>query len=403
MKIILILLSLSLMLQASYTKMLKLYQAGHYSQTIKEAKHSLEEYSNPQLHLLWAKSAQKLGNEKDAMGAYERVLILDENNEEAFTALNTLYENSNRQNLSANADNEDNNKMKVRANIALGYDSNVNVNPGSAALDDFFGTVGSQGKIGSKFLRFSANMTYTYYFENYPGWFAKGVLDFYNQSNFSAHRYDLRVATTEVGLGYESDRYRLYLPLRYNSVHYLDKNLLEHYEFLPHITLPVFDATFLDVNALYIQRAYLDSIDNVNDADTWGLGTGLYFPLYGSRASVHLQYEKRTSSQSTHNKFLDANFFRIDASIQHYFTPELYIELTYLYRYGDYSDDIGTLLVPDSTLRKDDFNQIDVELTYNISKKYALYARDTYSNNRSTYTPSRYTKNIIMFGIKLNY
>ncbi len=392
------------MLQASYTQMLQYYNAGQYTQALKEGKHSFKSYDNPKLHLLWAKSAQKLGKTEEAMSAYERVLILDADNQEAQSALEAIYTKSNRSNLDISFDeNVRSDALKIRANVALGYDDNINVNPGGDALDNYFGIIGSQGKIGSRFLRFSANMAYTYYFEDYEGWFAKGVLDFYDQSNFSAHLYDLRVATMEVGIGYENDSYRLYLPLRYNATHYLDKNLLEHYQFLPHITLPVWESALLDINALYIQRAYVDAVDNVNDANTLGLGAGLYFPLYGDKVSLHLQYEKRTSDQNVHNKFLDAKFFRFDTSIQHHFTPKLFMDLSYLYRYGDYSDNIGTLILPNSNTRKDDFNQIDVKLTYDMSKKYALYLRDTYAKNNSNYAPIKYSKNVMMFGVEFTY
>jgi tetratricopeptide (TPR) repeat protein len=389
-------------LQANYTKMLNDYTSGKYKSAIKEGKSSYDEYNNPKLHLLWAKSAQKLGHTTEAMSAYERVLILEPNNQEALLALDTIYEQSQRMGLDTQTTQGDN-KLKVRANIALGYDSNINVNPGGDALDDYFGVVGSQGKLGTKFLRFSANLAYTYHFENAEGWFVKGIVDFYNQSNFSAHFYDLRVGTIEAALGYENDSYRLYLPLRYSTIHYLDKNLLAHYEFLPRLTFPIWEDSFLDVNAIYRKRAYKDSIDDVNDAKTLGLGVGLYFPIYGDRAHIHLQYEKRSSTESIHTKFVDANFIRLDASLQHYFSPKVYAEATYLYRYGDYSDNIGTILVPNSTKRTDNFNQIDLTLNYVLSKDYTLYLRDTYAKNNSKFIPNEYSKNVIMFGINMTY
>jgi len=402
MKILFLLLSVSMLLQANYTQMSKNYQLGKFQSVIKEAKSSYDEYSNPQLHLLWAKSAQKLGHITEAMGAYERVLILDPSNQEAKEALDRIYSDSQRIGIDTNTALKKS-KLKIHANLALGHDSNVNVNPGGDALDDYFGVVGSQGKLATNFLRFSANLSYTYHFEDAEGWFIKGIIDFYNQSNFSAHYYDLRVGTLEAALGYENDSYRLYLPVRYNTIHYLDKNLLTHYEFLPRVTFPIWEESYLDFNAMYSKRAYHDTIDNINDAKTLGIGMGLYFPIYGDRAHVHLQYEKRSSSQNIHSKFVDTHFIRFDASMQHYFTPKVYAEANYLYRHGNYDDNIGTLLTPNSTKRKDNFNQIDLTLNYVLSKEYTLYIRDTYSKNNSNFVPNEYTKNVIMFGINMTY
>lgn len=380
------------------------YAKGQYNKVIEEAKRSFSEYNNPNLHLLWAKSAYKLGKTDEAMSAYERVLILNPDNKEAQSSLNLLYKKSKRNNLDIALLDEKNQNIKASANFALGYDNNINTNPGSLAINNYFGfNIGGNQKRSSRFLRFSTDYEYTSYFDNYPGWFVRGIFDFYNQSNFSAHYYDLRLATMGMEIGYEKDTYAFYMPIRYSHLHYLNENLLRTYTFAPHISFPVFESSLWDINILYKQRLYIDSAKNINDANIAGIGTGFYFPLYGSKGSVHFQYEKRTPRQSNANTYIDAAFFRFDATLQHYFTPTLSLDINYFYRHGDYNDNLSTFLFTNLTHRKDIFNQLDTKLVYNLSKKYALYIQDSYANNSSNYVPSKYTKNTIMFGITYTY
>ena len=94
MKILIILTLLSILANADYEIANKYYDAKKYQKAIDELKSSTVEYSNPKLHLLWAKSAEMLGNKKEAMSAYERVNILDSNATESRIALLKIYKNS---------------------------------------------------------------------------------------------------------------------------------------------------------------------------------------------------------------------------------------------------------------------------------------------------------------------
>jgi len=394
----------NILLQASYTKMQNYYQKGQYKSVLKEAKTSFSEYDNPKLHLLWAKSAQKVGKTKEAMGAYERVLILDEHNAEATEALEAIYSQTQRIGLSVNPyEKASNGSLKSKANLALGHDTNVNANPGGDALDEYYGVIGNRGEIASSFIRFNGNLDYTYKFEEAEGWFAKSVLDFYSQSNFSAHKYDLVVGTAELGVGYASNAYSLYLPLSYNAIHYLDKNLLERYRFMPRLIVPIFNESFLDFSAIYSRRAYKHQEDKDNDASTLGLGLGIYFPVMQDLAHVNVKYETRSSDHTVADQFVNADFLSIDASLKHYFNTSFLAEVQYAYRHANYEDDIGTLSIPSSVTRKDDFNQVNIILTYIMKKDFEMYLRNEYADNSSNYMPTQYNKNILMFGINMRY
>ena len=404
MKILLILLFANVLLQASYTKVLRYYEQGKYHKVQTEAKKSYSDYNNPKLHLLWAKSAEKTGLTTEAMSAYERVLILDEENEEAATALALIYQNTNRNGLSVNPYAvEKNGKWKARANLSLGYDNNLNANPGGDALDEYYGVVGNKGTLSSQFIRFTGDVSYTYQLEEAEGWFLKGTFNIYNQSNFSAHKYDLLMGTIEVATGYTAANYSFYLPLSYDKIHYLNKSLMERYRLMPRVFIPIFTDSLLDLSLNYTRRSYIDKIDKNNDANSFGVGAGIFFPIENSLAHINIKYEKRTSDNNLINQFIDATFINVDASIKHSFNDSLTADAKYSFRYGDYNDDVGTLTTPSSIKRVDYFNQIDFKLSYILKPDVELYVRDVYANNSSNYIPTEYNKNIFMVGINLTY
>ncbi len=404
MKLLLPLLFSNILLQASYVKMLDYYDKEKYVQVIAEAKKSYSEYSNPELHLLWAKSAEKLGLTTEAMGAYERVIILDENNSDAQSALGTIYKNTNREELPVNPYAPQNNgKWKIKTDLSLGHDSNVNANPGGTALDEYYGVVGNTGTVSSNFMRFTGDIAYIQKLEEAEGWFVKSTLNLYSQSNFSAHKYDLTVGTAALGAGYNSTNYSFYLPLSYDYIHYLDKNLMERYRFMPSLYIPLSAQALLNISANYTRRSYRDQEDKKNDAYTLGAGMGLYYSMDNSSAYLNIKYEERTAEETFSSQYIDANFITVDAHIKHSFRDTLFAEVAYTFRYGDYKDNIGTLLIPSKTIREDYFNQLDIKLTQVLTKNIELYLRNTYADNRSNYMPTEYDKNVFMFGISVIY
>lgn len=405
MKLLLPLLCSTVLMHASYTKMLHYYDKGEYLEAIKEAKKSFSEYDNPKLHLLWAKSAQKLGHIIEAMGAYERVMILAPENQEASKALSSIYKSTHREGLSVNPyEIPSRGVWRTKADLSIGYDTNVNANPGGDALDEYYGVVGNSGPLSSGFLRFIGDIGYTYHFnDSKKGWFIQSGLNIYNQSNFSAHFYDFLMGTITLATGYTGKNYTFYLPFNYNNIDYLDRNLMQRYQFLPRVIIPVFNGSYLDINANYTKREYRKEGDKHNDSNSKGVGAGIYFPIQSSLAHLNLNYEKRTSENDLSNQFIDADFITFDAGLKHSFNSSLYVDIAYTYRYGDYEDDIGSPLLPSLITRVDKFNEIDLKFAYLPEKNMELYLRNTYANNRSNYIPTEYNKNIFMFGMTLSY
>lgn len=392
------------MLEASYIQMLNYAKQNKHAKVLKEAKYSLEDYQNPKLHLLWAKSAQKLGKLTIAMGAYERVLILEPNNQEANNALENIYLQTHREGLSTKPnEGTRKNKLRAKANLSYGHDSNVNVNASGDDLDGYYGLEVGLDKISSSFARVTANISYLYNFEEHDNYFIQSTIDVYYQNNFDAHLYDLTVPTAEFALGYIKDDYLFYFPISYNNINYLDKNLLNIFSFTPRVRMSFLENGLWDTSLIYSRRNYIESIDTGKDATTYGFQTGIYWSTDNTQLHLNAKYESRTSDKSNNDRFVDADFFTLDTNFKYYFTSSVIAEAHYLFRYSDYSDDIGTDATPSDISRDDYINEIDLKFSYLLNKDMEIYVRDTYTQSLSTYIPSEYNKNVLLLGLQVRY
>jgi len=404
MKIIYLLIFITYTINASYIKMQSYAKNNQYQKVLEEAKNSVDEYQNPKLHLLWAKSAQTLGHNTEAMSAYERVLILEPTNNEAKVALNSIYKKTGKRGLSSNTSEEKKvNRLRTKASLNFGQDSNVNVNASGGDLDGYYGAKLGLDTISSYFARFTANISYLYTFEDHDNWFMQSTLDVYYQNNFSAHLYDLTVPTAEIALGYTKDEYLFYFPISYNNINYLNQNLLNIFAFTPRIRVTLENNILWDTAAIYTQRNYINAFDSGKNATTYGLQTGVYWNAKSTQFHLNTKYEKRSADNSNEDRYINASFFTLDGKAEYYFTSSLIAEANYLFRYADYSDNIGSKATPSSISRDDYINQMNFKLSYLLDKNTELYLQDTYTNSLSTYIPSEYKKNVFLLGMQVRY
>jgi len=404
MKIIISLLMIQLTANASYLRMQEYAQHKQYIKVLQEAKNSSSEYENPKLHLLWAKSAEKLGQYAVAMSAYERVLILEPDNTEAKTALNHIYSDSGKKGLSSNSSEEkQSNKLRAKASLNFGHDNNVNINASGDDLDAYYGVSLGLKKISSNFARVTANASYLYTFEEYDNWFMQSTLDLYAQNNFSAHLFNLTIPTAEIAIGYKKGNYLLYFPISYNNINYLDQDLLNIFAFTPRVRVSLQKNMLWDTSAIYTKRNYINTVDIGKDATTYGLQTGLYWNTLKTQFHVNAKYENRSADNKNNDRYVDASFFTFDSKATYYFSSSLITETKYLFRYSDYSDNIGTDATPSSISRDDYINEINVKFSYLLNKNTELYIQDTYTQSLSTYIPSEYSKNVFLLGVQVRY
>lgn len=415
-RIIFILLLLSLELSAAYKNALYYYNQRLYEKALQEVKKSKKDFSNPNLHLIWGYSAEQLGHTEEAMQAFERVLILDSNNTQAKKALNKIYRKSGRTNLLSKKEREyeyavqergmperlekkHTLPVKVKSSLALGYDSNANVSAGSTILNNYFERDDSQDVISSMFTQITTNIAYEYDFGEAQGWYAKAALDALLKSNFSAHLYDLSALSLELGAGYKQEDYSVYMPFTYSRIHYLDKDLLAYYRFLPTLFVPIDESTMINISVLYSENNYLNAADQTRDDRMLGFSMGGYF-LFGEHfAYISGKYENRRAQHSEPAKYIGADFFTATFGVHYQLNHLLLAKLDYSFRYGQYDDVVGF----SNTTRDDNLHLLNLKLSYELSKMSELYVAYKYTQNLSNYEPSEYKKSEVYIGVSVNY
>ncbi len=397
LKSLLIVLILTVGLSADYIQAYQLHLNGEYEKAIKVLKKSKKEYSNPNLHLLWGHSAKELGNLNEAMSAYERVLMLDASNVQAKNALEEIYKETDRQALLDPTSSLT--SLKAYLSFALGYDSNLNAIPDSDTLQDYLGDGTDMNSTASAFAQLAASLTYTDELGEKGGWYAKYVFKGFLQHNQESTFYNLKTFSLEAGIGHNTQRYNLYIPLSYHRIHYLGEDLLAQYRFNPRLFVPIGKHNIFNLNVLYSKNKYIASENKVKNDTTIAVEVGNYFLFDKDFVSVHLRYEHHTDIASVDSKFIAAKFWTLKVGGKYTFTPTLTALLNYRFRYGQYDDAVGVT----TTTRDDNFHQLDAKLLYEWSKRSNLFLLYTYNNNKSNYPLVDYDKNTLLFGIEYNY
>lgn len=422
MKHIFILVLLSLIADASYEKAETFYEKKAYKKAIEEAKSSKEDYSNPKLHLVWAKSEEALGNKQAAMSAYERVILLDGDNTQAKVSLYKIYKESERDSLADDLNQElqnyqltpqqrsslDNlegkniNTLKAKATLSIGHDTNINVSAKGDDLDAYYGVSGQDGEIASLFARVSARVSYTNELEEKGGWYVRGDATLFYQNNFDASLYNMFVGGVNAGVGYSGASYTLYMPLGLSMVNYLDVSLLNQVDLLPTLNIRLTPSIILNLNAKYAKRTYGEAQYKGMGDSVLGGGFGFYYLVNQDYLYFKLLYEDYRSDETIHYAFLDKKMLNISLGANYNVAKYSVIRADYRYRNGNYKDG-NTLYLATTEKRSDDYNQFELKFSHYVNKSLELFVLDRYVVNNSNYIPAQYSKNIVMFGLSTNY
>lgn len=415
---------LPLLANASYEKAQKFYEKKEYKNAIAEAKSSTKEYSNPKLHLLWAKSEEALGHTNQAMSAYERVVMLDETDVESRLKLIKIYNDTDRttlaksmnktlqnyqltpaqrSSLSLLVNKDDMGTYKARATVGIGYDDNINVSATSSILDDYTGSIGSEGEVATLFGKFSGSLSYIHELDEKGGFYLRADLRANYQNNADAHFYDMFVASAEAGVGYAGDGYTLYIPIGYDRVHYLEVDMLSQIRITPKVNFKIDKNMIVNFNMKYSSRSYNQvSFESMADS-SYGFGAGCYYLFGKDFVYANIFMEKFSSTEYVHPSYLDKDMFTVSLGLNYNPTNWLVTRLDYKFRNGEYSDRSDLRDPTDTATRSDDFNQIELKLSHYFAKHYEVYISDRYSKNTSNYVMAKYTKNVATFGISANY
>ncbi|MEA2028456.1 MAG: surface lipoprotein assembly modifier [Campylobacterota bacterium] len=423
-KSVALLLSCSALLLADLNDAQRLYNQKNYTAASAEAKRSTADYANPQLHLIWARSAKALGKNLEAMSAYERVVMIDPNNIEAKKELVKVYlalkkprlaievgEELRAKNIhfdeiqvirKASASSWKQAKFKSKFSLALGYDNNVNVNNDDTQdLDSFWGTTAHSNKVSSLFYRATANIEYLQEFANH--FYLKTSFGGYYKVVSQDSDYSVYLNTIKAGIGYYSrGKYNFYMPLSYSALNYLGEDLLRMQSINPQIDYVISEKLIASINTKYEKREFKTNRDR--DDKSYALGATLYYKLNkNDYLYFDSEYQDYSSDSDNYQDYSDKTTVTLVAGLGYKFSDDLKADASYKVRFSDYEDDIGTILDPSSETRSDTYHQINVKLTKKIRDNMSLYIENEYALNDSNYIPADYSKNSLLVGINLTY
>ncbi|MCD6598221.1 MAG: DUF560 domain-containing protein [Bacteroidales bacterium] len=412
-KTLTLLCAVQITLLAGVPEMQILYDQKKYEAVINEAQKSTSEYGDVKLHLLWAKSAEALGENEMAMSAYERVLMLDPDNVDIRVHMTNFYASMERDELAdemsksmenyqltpaqrmslESFEKDDLQDFKGSASMALGYDSNINVSPGDLDLPQF------GEEIGARFTQFRANISYTHDLDEKGGWYLRSDADIFYQTNAGASYYNLFAGSVDIGLGYRNDFYDVLLPVSYGRVNYLDRDLLESVSVDPRINFALSKSLIGNINARYTQRNYLHEADKKRDDSITGIGLGLYWLFDKNFAYFSTNYDNYDAKYSESLHFTNKETTRITMGINYNVEEWFIARLDYRYRYAKYDD-----LIEDSlNKRSDDYHQTEFKVSKMINDKLEASLLYRYIKNNSNYDLAEYNKDITMLGLQYNF
>ena len=416
---ILILFFLSLNIAfGSLIQIQKLYDKKLYQKAIDMAKSSIDDYPNPKLHILWAKSAEKLGKDREAMSAYERAIILNPLNTSIQKSLLSIYIKTKRYKLAVGLsdelkeknidlsgfeiksyDSSTSSNIDASASFSYGYDTNYNIHHESDNLDDFYGSTNVATKEASKFSQTILDIGYTKEFDN----------NIYIRTKFNGYyklipddtNYNVYLNNIEFGVGYYTNDYNFYVPISYYSLFYLREDYLSVLSISPRIDYKLSDNLLFSLSTSLQKRTFL--VDNDRDDRTVGVGGLLYYSIKDNYLFMDLNYKTFKSTGALYQDFTDKNSFSMTIGAKHSFTPTLNLSASYKVSLSEYVDNIGTTTNPDDTIRSDTYSQINIRVSKEFTKNITLYIENEYSVNNSNFIPSDYDKNVLSVGLNISY
>jgi hypothetical protein len=393
----------------------QLFDAKSYQAVVSEAKQNTALYSQPKLHLLWAKSAQILGDDISAMSAYERVVMLDPKNRDAQIALISLYEKLKRSMLSQElrdtlmqqeltpqqraalykVDHNYDYRIRVMAKLGVGYDNNIGANNDRLRNENDQDPV-----ISTLFSRAVLALNGTYFLDDATHWYLQGDLSGWLQSNQDASYYNAYDGEAAIGLGYRNAYVTLLLPLSYERLYYLERDLLSAYGTKPYLNVKLNNTMHVQLSTTMQQRRYNNEEDTYRDDTILGFGGGTFW--YFDHAFFYLKggYDVYRAEQSQSALFTDKTILFGDLGYST-LLGAWKLRADYHYRKLNFEDSVTQAL--QSFKREDHYHQVDLLLGRVINTHWSLDLEYRYIRNTSHYEIAEYEKQITMLNLHYGF
>ena len=363
--------------------------------------------------LAMGKCYEQEGNLNLAQAAYERAIIEDVNSSIAHQRLSELYTKmqmpeqataalgglehrqltpQQKTTLQAIQTEQESKLSEFHTRLTLkgGYDSNINISP----VDDTL--INRAEAVDTIFARATVDLSYLHDLSEYGGWYLRSDANVYFQDNATAHDYDVLYGRVYAGGGYRSSLINLYVPLFYDRLNYINKDLLQESGVRPDLTLSLSLHWYLDLNAMYTARRYIESEDRVRDDDIYAGGTGLYWLEDANLFYLKLRYESYQAKNSNAPNFTDKSLYYFNLGGSYAINDYMDFIGEYQYRHGEFED-------YQAIDRRDGNHNVTLAIEQSLTYDFRLRADYRYLYNDSTLSEAQYQKNEIMLGLVYNY
>lgn len=361
------------------------------------------------------KCYEKEGNFNLAQAAYERALLENSDDTQAQLKLAALYKSmqmdeqadsllsnindtqltpQQRTSLASlrKMEKESISQFRARVSVDVGYDSNINVSP----ISDI--TLGDP--ISTVFSRYKADLSYLHDLSSVGGWFLRTDANLYYQNNISAHDYDATYGRLYAGGGYRGENYSLYIPLFYDRLNYLDRDMLQQVGIRPDLNIQLNNTFILNLNGSYSARRYIQKYEQDRDDNILSAEAALYWLKDRDMAYLKTRYDNYSAVKNDSRPFTNKNmYYAILGGI--YSIEDLFdLRMQYQYRYGDFEKVTTTT---GSGVREDHNHDLKIALERDIFKQVRVRAQYRFIDNQSNDNLAEYTKHETLLGLIYNY
>ena len=356
---------------------------------------------------------EKEGNANLAQAAFERAIIEDEDNTQAHLKLAAHYK-SMKMTKQANAllNNVNDTQLtpaqrtslatlkdptaslshfRAKTTLNLGYDSNINISP---HIDNIPATL--EPETATLFTRLKADLSYLHDLTSRGGWFLRSDANIYYQNNNDAHTYDVTYGRVFAGAGYYGRGYSIYIPLYYDRLNYLNRDLLQESGLRPSLDFELSNNFITSLTASYGARRYIQAEDILRDDNIMRASLALIWLEGKDMFYLRGQFEQYAAQSSDAYIFTNKTMYYAQVggiySIENLFD----IRFNYQYRYGDFEKEVS--------LKRDDQNHdVKVSVERDLISNLRMSLQYRYLDNQSNYALAKYTKHETMLGLVYVY
>ena len=412
---------------SQFTAAVKLYDDQSYQEAYRAFSVLVEQdYSSIDFSFYLAQVAAKLNKHKEAITAYERILILQPEHTRSKLELGKLYYQLQEYTLSksyfSSAQN-DRIPETVRLNISryltkiekqsnlgnlsgalifgLGYDTNVNSAPyASSWFVPVFGAdfTNTTETVENAYHQEMALLNHYYDSTKQYGFGIKNSLLAYNKSIPGESDYNILYLRYKPSLVFSRNDYKIDAAIQFDTMRYGGEAYLETYGLAPSITHQINPSSQLSAHLKLFKKNYLKSEDQGRDSNYLEAGAA-YHKLLNTRTAWHIAtnliQERKESSDLREVSDVSNDAFSLKTGINYQYSTDIRIggEIATLQK--NYLNDNLFFLKK----RQDNNLIIALDVSKNLDKDLSLQARAERIQNSSNQAAYEYTKNIFLVNI----